>query len=206
MNRIAILAVILWAAVAARVLVDPHTEPEPLRREFSALPMEILGERWTGRNVVLDEEVVRKAGVSSYVNRVYTNGSRRVWFYVGYVSGGTPESIHYPEICFPSNGRQLAAKSDVDIAAPGLDRKVHFRELLWQTLTGPLFTLTSVYCDGKFETNPENLRWGRWRGMRYFAIITLSGDLVGTPEESREAYSEMLRRALPTLLEHLPAS
>jgi len=207
------LALIFWALFALRHATSPSTEEVPLQRPFSELPLDLLGKGWTGTHRRLEEAVETTAGVSDYVNRHYEKGNQHAWFYVGYVSPYRAESIHYPEICFPSGGRQMEEREDVSVTIGGTDRDAVFRENVWSTPTGKTYTLSAVYYDGGFDPEPENLRLvpleKLWQfdfgGLRYFAIVILSGELTGSRETTRRSYTDMLGRALPVLLRHLPA-
>jgi hypothetical protein len=169
--------------------------------------MGALGPGWEGVELPLDERVAKRAGVFSYVQRRYSRDGWSLWFYVGYVTGWAPSAIHYPEICFPGTGLSREGGSTIEIACRPLDRPARFRELVWQAPEGGRrYTLWTFYVNGRFEPSPLRLRAERLFGVRYFAVITLSGTYGGALDETRRVYSEAIQSVVPRLLEHFPAT
>lgn len=209
MKRFAALAAIFWTAFAVRTayvrFVAPDRTPLPLRKPFSELPMEILGPGWTGRDEPLDADTLRVARVSDYVQRVYSRPGHQVALYVGYVSGRVPDAIHYPGICFPGGGLELEREATVELPRGESIAQPRFREYVWRhPARGGTYTLSSFYYNGKFEPDPGRLMAERVLGVRYFALITLSGSIAGSLDETQEVCREALSRALPRILEHFP--
>jgi len=207
MSRLAALAFILWAAYGLRALLLkehlPDTNPVPLRIPLSEFPREALGSDWTGWDVPLDENVEKRARVSAYLQREYKSRGSTLWFYVGYVAKWSPGSIHHPSICFPGSGFELEDTATVVVAVPGMQEEALFTEYLWRTPQGGgTYTLSSFYYNGKFQPEEWRLRMDSLSGIRYFAIVTLSGSLASSMEETRELYQGALQQALPVLLRH----
>lgn len=211
MNRVLVLTLVFLAAAGLRLTYDsafaPSAIAEPLRVPFTEFPLDIAGPGWRGEFVSLEEAVVERAGVSDYLNQRYTDGHHDLWVYVGYVAGYSPGSIHYPEICFPSSGRSLESKSVRELPIDGVTGDVPMNEYIWRgDLGGGTYTLSTFCYNGKFEPHAWRLRADRILGIRYFAIITISGNLIGNTESTRAAYGEFARRLIPRLLNHLPAN
>ncbi len=210
MNRGKVFALILCGAAALRIAYDssslaPNAVAEPLRIPFTSFPLDVLGADWRGEDLPMDEAVEERAGVTDYLNRRYTNGRQDVWMYVGYVSGYAPGSIHYPDICFPSGGLALESKTVSRMPIPGVSDEVPFNEYTWiRRRGGRTYTLSTFFYNEKFETEEWRLRAARIRGIRYFAIVTVSGDLVGGLENTRAVYRKIIERMIPQLLEHFP--
>ena len=207
MSRALVLACILWVAFGIRAAwvssLLPEGGPVPLRIPFSLLHMDAVGPGWIGENVPLDEDVERQARVTAYIQRNYRKGGLSLWFYVGYVGHWSPGSIHHPDICFPGSGFELVAKGTATIPAPGLSKELRFKEFRWKDPhEGETYTLSTFYYNGKFEPEEWRLRWDSLFGVRYFAIITISGSQTGSLEETRSEYQDVARRAMPLLLEH----
>ena len=170
----------------------------------------------------LEEAVERLAGTTSYLQRTYQRDGQALWFYVGYVGGWSPEALHHPGVCFPGNGLELEQEKIVTISphapgigppsglAPTLEGKssktdFRFKEFLWRNLGGGgTFTLSTFYYHGKFEPEEWRVRADRIIGIRYFAVITISGAFSGSADETRDICYEAVRKAVPRLLEHFP--
>lgn len=206
MSRALILVIVLWAAFAVRVTVKAFVvqqQPVPLRQSFDRLPMDLLGPGWTGEDSVLDESVIERAQISQYVQRNYWRAAANLWLYVGYVDRWKPGSIHHPEICFPGSGYELVSQQDVLLSAPGFDQPMSFKEFFWTSPRGGgTYTLFSFYYNGKLEPNDWRLRLDSIAGVRYFAVVTLSGNQLGSVEETRAVYQDALKRIMPQLVKH----
>ncbi len=165
--------------------------------------MDAVGTGWIGENVPLDEDVEKMARVTAYLQRKYLKGGLSLWLYVGYVGCWSPGATHHPGVCFPGSGFELVTKNTVAIPAPGLTKEMRFKEFLWNgPHDGGTYTLSTFYYNGKFEPEEWRLRWDSLFGVRYFAIITLSGSQAGSLEETRSVYQDAARRSMPRLLEH----
>ncbi len=209
MKHTTVLALLLVSAAAARILYDHSLAPEaiaaPPRIPFSEFPLDVAGPGWRGQTLELDEAVIERSGVSDYVSQRYTDGRRTLWVYVGYVGGYSPDSIHYPEICFPGNGLELESKAVRRFPISGIADDAAMNEYLWRRKPGGgTYTLSTFCYNGKFEPHEWRLRADRIVGIPYFAIITISGDLMGDLETTRAVYHSVLERMIPQLMKHLP--
>ncbi len=209
MKRATVLSLLFVIAAAARIVYDssfaPDAVAEPLRVSFTDFPLDLAGPGWRGERVPLDDAVIERAGVTDYLNQRYSSGRRRIWVYAGYVSGYSPDSIHYPDVCFPASGLELESKSVRRIPLDGVAEDVAMNEYIWSNeLGGGTYTLSTFCYNGKFEPHEWRLRSDRIVGIRYFTIITISGDLVGGLEQTRSVYADVARRMIARLMEHLP--
>ena len=207
MRRALGLAIFFWAAFALRATclkaLARYREPLPLRTPFSALPLDICGPGWIGASLPLDDDVEKRARVSAYVQRTYRRDATSFWLYVGYVGQWSPESIHHPDVCFPGSGYELVLSGVVALDAPGLPKESRFKEYFWNhPRGGGTYTLSAFYYNGKLEPEEWRLRWDSLRGIRYFAIVTISGTQLGSLEETRRLYQDVARKALPPILTH----
>ncbi len=102
-SRIWITAALLVVGALALHGIS-HGERVPLRKVLAGFPL-TLG-IWQGQNMPIPDNVLRVAGVTDYVNRVYTDShGDSVGFYVGYYeSQRTGETIHSPKHCLPGGG------------------------------------------------------------------------------------------------------
>ncbi len=210
MSRFTVLAMIFWIACGFRFLQERNlteaTPLVPLSLPFSELPLDLLGPGWERKEVPLSDRTLRVAKVTDYVQRLYTRADHNVWLYVGYVGRWDPGALHHPEICFPHVlGLEPLRKTTVPIPIPGVEEPPGFNEFLWRSdLGSQTYTLYTFYFNGRFEPNLTELRAFRILGVRYFAIITFSGTLAGSLEETRRFYSDLMGKVVPTLLEHFP--
>jgi hypothetical protein len=91
----------------------------------------------------------------------------------------------------------------VGVAVPGIEEEALFAEYRWRSPRGGgTYTLSSFYYDGKFQPDEWRLRMDSLSGIRYFAIVSLSGSVASSMEETRELYQGALQRVLPVLLRH----
>ena len=215
MKRATVLALLFVIAAAARIVYDstfaPDAVAEPLRISFTDFPLDVAGPGWRGERVPLDDAVIERSGVTDYLNQHYSSGRRRIWVYAGYVSGYSPDAIHYPDVCFPASGLELESKSvrriPLDRVAEDVAEDVAMNEYIWRReFGGGTYTLSTFCYNGKFEPHEWRLRSDRIVGIRYFTIITISGDLVGGLEHTRSLYADIARRMIARLMKHLPLS
>jgi len=201
-----ILAAVLAAASVVDLVLAPRSTFTPLRATLKDIPMDLLGPEWTGVDTPMPEETLRIASVSDYLQRSYRKEDQWLWFYVGYVPGWNPSGIHYPDVCFPAHGLiRDGEEEDVTVAAPGIPKELRFKESHWRDdRGGRRFTMTTFYYRGRFEPSELKLRRDRFLGIDYFAIITVSGSWKGSLEATRSFYHDLLRRAVPELLQRFP--
>lgn len=209
MSRFMVLGLVLWGGYGLRLLVDramlAGLEPLPLRIPFEELPLDVVGPRWEGRDVPLEDAIRERAGVSAYLLRSYRREDRSLWFYAGYVSGAAPRAIHHPGVCFPASGLALTREQVVRLPVTGIKDPPAFQEYLWTHIDGgSAYTLTTFHYNGIFDPEEWRLRAARLFGLRYFAVITVSAQVRGSVEETRGLCEDVLRRALPQLLRHFP--
>lgn len=208
MKRPIALAAILLLAFAADLVYGkfyaPREEPWPIRVPFAGFPMDLLGPGWRGEDIPLPKLTEEIAGVSDYIQRTYTDGDRKIWFYVGYTPG-PPKGVHHPGICFPLSGLIPESEEVVTIPAPEIPKELRFKESRWRSQEGsPIYSLTTFYYRGKFEPLEFNLRKDRFLGIHFYAVITVSGPLLGSMEETRQVCHGIIRKAVPALLPHFP--
>jgi hypothetical protein len=208
-KRPAALAAILLAAFGADLVYGKYFSPtataKPLRIPFQGFPMDLLGPEWKGEDVPMKAETEKIASVTDYIQRSYSRGGGAIWFYVGYVPGWNPSGIHHPGICFPLHGLVLEDEEYVTVPAPEIPKELRFKESRWRDEAGhPVCTLTTFYFRGKFEPAELQLRADRFLGIDYYAIITISGGLLGSFEETRRVYHDLLRAAVLELLRRFP--
>jgi hypothetical protein len=208
-TRFVLLGLVLWGGYGLRLLLDhvllAGLEPQPLRIPFEELPLDVVGPRWEGRDVLLEGDIRDRAGVSAYLLRSYTREDCSLWLYVGYVSGASPRAIHHPGVCFPASGLALTRNQIVRIPVSTIRDPPAFQEYLWTHIDGgSAYTLTTFYYNGTFDPQEWRLRAARLFRLRYFVVITISAQIRGSVEETRGLCEDVLRRTLPQLIRHFP--
>ena len=163
-----------------------------------------LGE-WRGAHIELEDRIVERAGVSEYVNAMYSKSGANAWFYVGYYDGSTMASIHQPELCFPGNGWEAEDRSVLTLttASAGLAsfNSVQFRKGARSRLAAYAF-----FYDARFHADQAVVENGRVFGPRHFAVVTVALEFYGSVDRAKEKIEDLLEHALPGLLDYLPRS
>jgi EpsI family protein len=106
LKRTVFCGIILSTGLAAQAGLEQfnRTERPSLRRALASLPLD-LGD-WSGRDELLDADIVERAQTTEYLNRIYESRNQpgesvRLW--LNYSHEGT-NLRHTPEICLPSSG------------------------------------------------------------------------------------------------------
>ena len=114
-------------------------------------------------------------------------------------------AVHNPDLCNPGSGFGLVRKDIVTIPAPDLDVPLEFNQYTWRDPRSGafLFTLSTFCYNGQFEASEIALRANGWRA-NYFSVITVQGSFIGTAENTRKTYYDLIRRSAPIILDHFP--
>ncbi len=208
MNRLVVLASVLWVAFGIRFVHDKIVETPRFVQPIKALsefPSGLLGENWVERDEPLTDEIVRVAGVADYLNRSYSNGGLTMRLYVGFVSGGSTAGDHHPLVCFEAGGLRLQKQEIVHLPS-GDGAELGFAEAYWQDkYKNPSISLHTIFIDGDYKPN----RWkafftDRIKRSPWHAVITLAGDLGPSDEITRRIYTDAMLKFLAALENHLP--
>lgn len=118
-RRYWLMLVGLLAATMLLHLVS-YSESVPPSRSLEKFPM-LLGS-WHGREVSIDEEMVKALNVDDYLNRTYTDPASPatpIFLYVGYYrSQRTEEGIHSPKNCLPGSGWEPLTNTRLQLPLP----------------------------------------------------------------------------------------
>jgi EpsI family protein len=149
-----LLAVGILVATTFFIETFSHGEELVSNKPFSQFPL-MLADRWEGRELGLDEKVLKKLKLSDFMMRVYVPASDqdgeitgfkasegnlsmrvksalRVWLYVGfYQSQRTGSTYHSPKNCLPGAGWQFMKSDYVTLPMPG-DQSVTINRVLIQ--------------------------------------------------------------------------
>ncbi len=215
MTRVFLLLVLLVAASGLVARAD-RQEAVPLRKSFSAFPLEIDG--WlSAPQAPLDDQIVAILGVDEYVTRVYRRpGTPGVGLYIGYwQSQRQGDSIHSPQNCLPGAGWAPISRKDLAISRPaassgddavvnryviqkGLDRQL---VLYWYQSHGRI--IASEYW-GKIALVTDAVRLNRSDAAVVRVMTPLVGNSVEAELTAERTASEFVRSLLPLLDEFLP--
>ena len=149
-----LLAVGILVATTLFIETFSHGEELVTNKPFSQFPL-MLADRWEGRELGLDEKVLKKLKLSDFMMRVYVPASGQVgeitgfkasdgnqsmreksplpvWLYVGfYQSQRTGSTYHSPKNCLPGAGWQFMKSDYVTLPMPG-DQAVTINRVLIQ--------------------------------------------------------------------------
>lgn len=190
--------------------LDRPTDSVPMTcEELGKLAMDIG--LWHGRDVPLDERIVRATASDAHVNRVYQRGTETVSLYVAYGVRARDLMPHRPEVCYPDSG--WTANGSKGMELPLADGSALPCRVYRFERTGPgsqsVTVLNYYIVDGRYSPDVSLLRSKAWRGsggIRYTAQvqITCSTDqqLSGGLEE--KAVSGFAAEAAPSIRALLP--
>jgi len=154
-----------YRVLAARLAAPVDTialSPEALER----LPLQI-GD-WTGRQVPLDDAVVRATDTDAHINRSYSrrNSLESLGLYIAYGVKARDLAPHRPEVCYTGAGWTLIDRRSMELPLSN-EMKVPFN--LLQFSRGILnkqgvVVLDYYIVDGQYCRDVSQLRLKAWRG------------------------------------------
>ncbi len=217
MNRVSILATVVWVCYVVRLGYDewfrPDLGPDTMSTPLAVLPMDLLGPGWNGLEAPLPKRVVKIAGISDYLSRVYSKHGAQIHLYVGFVRGGASGGLHHPEVCFKAHGLSLKNREIITIDGADIPKlplfvepKLLFNEFRWTRSSAvQAYSLSTFVYNRRLDPDVDRLRLAdRYPGVPYFVSLILVGDYVGPPKNTRRVYKEALSYLLPKLLAHFP--
>jgi EpsI family protein len=121
----AVVAVTMLLVAWGSLQVLSHDEPVLTRKSFSEFPF-FLADRWSGKELGLDQTVLDVLKLTDYMMRAYVPTAKAdnepateavpVWLYVGYYqSQRTGATYHSPKNCLPGAGWQFVESEEVTI-------------------------------------------------------------------------------------------
>ena len=143
------------------------------------LPLQI-GD-WMGREVPLDEAIVRATDTDAHINRSYSrnNASQYISLYIA--SGVKARELmpHRPEVCYTGNGWTLIDKRSKELPlSDGMELPCNTFQFSRGTLNTKKTVLLNYYIvDGQYCRDISLLRSKAWRGsgtVRYVAQIQIA--------------------------------
>ena len=166
-----------YRVLAARLEAPVNTVPiSPAALE--RLPLQI-GD-WMGREVPLDEAIVRATDTDAHINRSYSrnNASQYISLYIA--SGIKTRDLmpHRPEVCYTGAGWTLIDKRSMELPlSDGMKLPCNVLQFSRGTLNTNKTVLLNYYIvDGQYCRDISLLRSKVWRGsgrVRYVAQIQI---------------------------------
>ncbi len=143
---------------------------------LARLPMSLAD--WTGRDVPLDEAIVRATDTDDHVSRAYTHAGtgRGVSLWVAYGVRFRDLMPHRPEVCYPCNGWTLDETSNLVLKTnSGLPLPCRVLRFSRGAMRNERVTVLDYYLlDGRYSANVEALRDRAWHlkiDMQYVAQV-----------------------------------
>jgi EpsI family protein len=166
-----------YRVLAARLEAPVDTipiSPAALQR----LPLQI-GD-WTGREVPLDEAIVRATDTDAHINRSYSrnNGLEFVSLYIATGVKARDLMPHRPEVCYTGAGWTLTDKRSMELALnDGTALTCNVMQFSRGVLTVSKVVVLDYYLvDGEYCSDVSLLRSKAWRGsgtVRYVAQVQI---------------------------------
>lgn len=161
-----------YRALAARYAHLGESIPIP-PETLAGIP-EHLGE-WEGREIPMDEYVVKATDTDAHVNRVYTDNrsAQMVSLYVAYGLRLRDLAPHRPEVCYPGAGWTLSEEQIIELAIAGGTslpcRILHFQKPGLKS--DQIVVLNYYIVDGQHCADVSLLRSQAWKlsGERHYS-------------------------------------
>ena len=173
------------------------------------LPLDLGG--WIGRDVPLDENVIKATDTDQHVNRAYRNAenTRQVGLWVAYGVRFRDLMPHRPEVCYPGTGWNLLSAEEMSLPLDD-GSTLHCRLLRFDRgglLDRRIDVLNYYVIDGEYSPDVKLLRSRIWRpsaAPTYVAQvqITCSGD--SSAEDANEAVRDFARISALPILDLMP--
>ena len=166
-----------YRVLAARLAAPVNTtsmSPATLER----LPLQIAD--WTGREVPLDEAIVRATDTDAHISRRYSryNTSQYIQLYVAYGVRARDLMTHRPEVCYTGAGWTLINQRSMELPlSNGMELPCSIFQFSRGTLnTNKTVVLDYYIVDGQYCRDVSLLRSKAWRGsgtVRYVAQVQI---------------------------------
>jgi EpsI family protein len=167
-------------------------------------------ESWRGVDIPLEPEIVKVAGVSDYLNRIYAqNSGASVGLYVGYyATQGMQDKAHSPKNCLPGSGWQPVSATETELTFDQRKFPVNLyvieqygeRQLVlyWYQSRGRI--VASEYW-AKFYMIVDAIRWNRTDGALVRIVVPIRGDSESLTRQQAIQFAEAV---LPRVNQVLP--
>ena len=164
-----------------------------------------------GPEAQLDPEVMRFAGASEHIARIYVDQKTGEQASALALYGlGTIVYSHLPDVCYPTAGYQLL-KGPIEgsITVPGVEGPVRYRWAIYAKRVGSLYRYEEVY-----HTFLHHKDWvpdasDRWKMFRYYPglyKIQIARTISSLPEDDKGPCRDLLGEFASQLNQRLPSA
>lgn len=173
---------VAYRVVAARL--DTSVDSAPISPETLArFPLQIGG--WKGKEVPLDEAIVRATNTDAHLNRLYVRdgGLQAVSFYIASGIQARDLMPHRPEVCYIGAGWTLTDRRFVELPlGDSASLPCNIMQFSRGVLNPQKVAVLDYYLvDGQYCADVSLLRAKVWRGsgsIRYVAQIQIVAPIV----------------------------
>lgn len=183
--------------LAARFEAPLSSVPIP-RGTLARLPLEI--DDWVGKDVPLDERVVKATSTDDHVNRAYARRAGRdaVSFFLAYGIRLRDLAPHRPEVCYPGAGWTLENTTLLQLkTGDGTILPCQVHRLRRGLLSAERIIVLNYYLiNGRYCADVSLLRNEAWRGggsERYAAQVQIASIGTSLRDVSDDAVCEFAR-------------
>ncbi|HTK87454.1 MAG TPA: EpsI family protein [Nitrospiraceae bacterium] len=213
-----VVSVALLTATCGLLHVLSYAEPSPAKKPFSGFPLSIA-ERWQGKEIGLDKEVLDALKLTDYMMRLYVGLGEDednaeedvapVWLYVGYYqSQRTGSTYHSPKNCLPGAGWQFDEASEVPVMVAANTQVVINRALVRKGTDRQLI-LYWYHDRGRVIASEY---WAKgymvWDAVMKHrtdgALVRVSIPVTTTPDEAYRTGLAFVTDIWPLLNDHMP--
>ncbi|MFC1795268.1 exosortase-associated EpsI family protein [Planctomycetota bacterium] len=166
-----------YRVLAARLAAPPNTTPIS-SAALELLPLQI-GD-WIGREVPLDEAIVRATDTDAHINRSYSRSNSLEFISLHIASGVKARDLmpHRPEVCYTGAGWTLFDKRSMELPlSDGTKLPCNVMQFSRGTLaTKKVVVLDYYIVDRQYCGDVSLLRSKAWRGsgtVRYVAQVQI---------------------------------
>ena len=214
-----IVALLMLASTWGLLLSLSQAEPLLPRKSFAEFPLTI-GDRWQGKELGLDQQVLDVLKLNDYMMRAYIpqelikDGENRkgltpVYLYVGYYqSQRTGATYHSPKNCLPGAGWQFMDSEQVPVMMPGGGAPIINKVMIQKGLEKQI--ILYWYQDrGRIIANEYSAKgflvWDSMTRKRTDGSLVRISVPVGKSDEQAFAEGfEFMRDIFPLLGQYLP--
>ncbi len=179
-----------YHAMAAR-LDGPSTAVPIAPDSLAVFPLQMAD--WTGHDVPMDEDIVRRTDTDAHINRQYSRigGSESVTLFLGCSFSTFDRTAHRPEVCYPRSGWTLVRDDSVKLPLrDGGSLPCTILKFSRDGLEAEHTTVLHYYiADGQPYGNVSLVTPRLWRlsgGVNYVARVLIAASPRGLPEDSAE--------------------
>ena len=209
-----IVAVVMLLGTWGFLQSMSHGEQIPIKKSFADFPLFLAG-KWQGRELGIEDKVLRILRVSDYMMRAYqpahveSGASPPVFLYVGYYqSQRTGAAYHSPKNCLPGAGWQFVESVEFPVTIDN-DTTIRINRAIIQKGLDKQVILYWYHDRGRVIASEY---WAKgymvWDAMTKNrtdgALVRISTNVVSTVEAAEQEATGFLRDMWPVLQDYMP--